>query len=243
LRLTINLEGNTIAIPIHYNYLIQSFIYNHISPKLSDFLHTEGYVIGKRRFAMFTFSRLLGKFRIHLDDIEFSPPIKLIVSSPIDQFIQEFAETLIKAPSLKFGDNVLHVASVEVQPRPKLKEKFTMRMLSPVTVYSTLSKADGKKKTYYYSPFEDEFKELIEQNIKKKYQALYKSEPTNLSLRMFPKNIERNAEKIINYKGTIIKGWMGTYTLMGSEKLIFLAYDAGLGGKNAQGFGMFEITD
>jgi len=143
----------------------------------------------------------MGKFRIHLDDIEFEPPIKLIVSSPIQQFIQEFAETLIKAPSLKLLNNTLQVTSIEVEPRAKLKEKLTIRMLSPVTIYSTLKKADGKKKTYYYSPFEDEFKELIEQNSRKKYQALYESEPTSLSLRIFPKSIDRNAEKIINYKG------------------------------------------
>lgn len=243
MHITITLEGKTLILPIHYNHIIQSFIYKHISAKLANWLHSEGYTVGKRRFTLFTFSRLLGKFQFKLDNIEFYPPIKLKISSPVNTFIQEFVETIMRSNSIKLAQNKLQIVSVEVEPQPKLKKKLTIRMLSPVTIYSTLSKADGAKKTYYYSPFEDEFKELIEQNIKKKYQALYQRESTALSLRIFPKNVDRNAEKIINYKGTIIKGWMGTYTLMGSEKLILLAYDAGLGGKNAQGFGMFEITD
>jgi len=35
---------------------------------------------------------------------------------------------------------------------------------------------------------------------------------------------------------------MGIYKLKGGPELIHLVYDAGLGAKNPQGFGMFEIV-
>ncbi|RLI91606.1 MAG: hypothetical protein DRO89_03615 [Candidatus Altiarchaeales archaeon] len=38
-------------------------------------------------------------------------------------------------------------------------------MLSPLTVYSTLTTGDGKKKTYYYSHYEPDFEELIDRNL------------------------------------------------------------------------------
>lgn len=62
---------------------------------------------------------------------------------------------------------------VKVFPEPPIQDDVTIRMLSPVTIYSTLFSANGKKKTYYYSPFEKEFSQLIRANILKKYEALY----------------------------------------------------------------------
>lgn len=47
-----------------------------------------------------------------------------------------------------------------------------IRMLSPLTVYSTLMTPDGKKKTYYFSPYEKEFPALVNSNIKKKHFLL-----------------------------------------------------------------------
>ncbi|MDN5332516.1 MAG: CRISPR-associated endoribonuclease Cas6 [Tepidanaerobacteraceae bacterium] len=45
------------------------------------------------------------------------------------------------------------------------------------------------------------------------------------------------------YKDVIIKGWMGVYILKGDPVLLKIAYDAGLGSKNSQGFGCFEILE
>jgi CRISPR-associated endoribonuclease Cas6 len=47
--------------------------------------------------------------------------------------------------------------------------------LSPITVYSTLYTAEGKKKTYYFSPYEQEFSQLVSINLARKYRA-YKGE-------------------------------------------------------------------
>lgn len=46
---------------------------------------------------------------------------------------------------------------------------------------------------------------------------------------------------MILYKGTVIKAWEGTFRLLGPQELVELAYDTGLGAKNSQGFGCFEL--
>jgi len=42
--------------------------------------HKEGYIYEKRKFKLFTFSRLLGKIRNIKDGFEFTPPLKLVIS-------------------------------------------------------------------------------------------------------------------------------------------------------------------
>ena len=48
-------------------------------------------------------------------------------------------------------------------------------------------------------------------------------------------------ESIILYKDTVVKGWCGVFLMEGHLTLIRCVYDTGLGAKNSQGFGMFEV--
>jgi len=253
MRLTITLQplkNEKAPLPLQYNYPLQSFIYHHISLKLADFLHNQGYSYGKRRFKLFTFSRINGRFQIQREkeEIVFTGPIHFHISSPVKDFIEQFAEDLARVPEVSINSNSFVITSIEVHFQPAISGSLIIRMLSPVTVYSTLSTADGRKKTYYYSPFEDEFSQLIRNNLIKKYQAFYDNSAPATDFEISPLGVTKNAEKIIKYKPkdasyTLIKGWMGHYQLQGSPELISLAYDSGLGSKNPQGFGMFEIMN
>ncbi|MDI6840561.1 MAG: hypothetical protein QMD71_06925 [bacterium] len=77
MRITIILEteDRALSLPIHYNHIIQGFIYDNISKKLAKFLHQKGYIYGKRAFKLFTFSRLYGRFRLNkgTNTIYFAP--------------------------------------------------------------------------------------------------------------------------------------------------------------------------
>lgn len=240
MRLTLEFSSiNDIILPLDYNYHIQSFLYNHISPELGNFLHDHGFELERRKFKMFTFSRLQGKYRIMKDKIKFFSPVYLTISSPLNRFISELGNTLLKTDNLRIFKNRVHVESIKVHPEPEIKDEIKIKMLSPVVVYSTLITKDGKKKTYYYSPYEDEFTELIDKNLRKKYEALYRKKPRARKLKI--KIVSKPKEKIVKYRGTIIKGWMGTFILNGNRKLLKLSYYSGLGSKNSQGFGMFEV--
>jgi CRISPR-associated endoribonuclease Cas6 len=243
LRVKIVLDGinNSLVLPIDYNYIIQGFIYNNISFELSSFLHQKGYIHGKRTFKLFNFSRLFGRFDMAKGSIIFKPPVYLYIASSDGRFIKEFAESLIKDGKKEIAGQPVMVNSIEVYPNLKFNRVTGIRTLAPITVYSTLQTRDGRKKTYYYSPFEDEFSKLIEENLKKKFKVIHHKEPNRRSLTVTP--LKRISEKIVKYKGTVMKGWMGEFKLEGSPTLMSIAYDTGLGSKNSQGFGMFEVVN
>lgn len=58
-----------------------------------------------------------------------------------------------------------------------------------------------------------------------------------------PYKVRSGDQKILNFKGTIIKGWTGLYEVKLPEPYFRLAYDAGFGAKNAAGFGMIGVID
>jgi CRISPR-associated endoribonuclease Cas6 len=234
---------NGLILPLSYNYAVQSLILRHIDEKLGQFLHDKGYMLGKRSFKMFTFSRILGKVKFLLSQKQFKigSPFKIVISSPIKEFIQSLAENLVKTDGVTLAGTRVYLESINVYLMPKLNEETFIEMLSPVTVYSTLKTPEGKKKTYYYTPFEADFSRLICENLRKKYKALYGKDANSLAITIEPVKVSKKSLVIVNYKGTVIKGWLGRYKITGSPELIALAYDAGLGSKNSQGFGCFEV--
>jgi len=243
MRLLLELSSEKdFIIPIHYNHHIQSLLYSSISPKLAEILHNYGFPLEKRRFRLFTFSRILGEYQINKDKekIVFSSPFRFVVSSVMKEFIEEIAEELMRRESVEILSQRVSLSSIEVSDLSIDRDRLGIKMLSPVTIYSTLSRADGRKKTYYYTPFEKEFSQLISENSRKKFRAFYEREPDG-EIHLTPLNVNMSNQKIISYKNTVIKGWMGIYELSGSPELMKLVYDTGLGGKNSQGFGCFEI--
>lgn len=238
MRVLVRFENSKeVVLPVSYNYYIESAIYNSLSPQLSAFLHKYGFEVGKRRFKLFTFSRIFGPYRIVNSSIKFYGNMSILVSSPLKRFIEEFVNGIMKRGEIKVGDVVLKVKSVYFPKLPAFKNELTSKTLSPITVYSTLTAANGDKKTYFYSPFEKQFSELISKNAIKKASFLSKRK-VNKGLEFEPLKMR---EVFINYKGTVIRGWVGTFKLSGPVTLIRATYEAGLGSKNSEGFGMYEI--
>jgi CRISPR-associated endoribonuclease Cas6 len=58
-----------------------------------------------------------------------------------------------------------------------------------------------------------------------------------------PYKVKMADQKILDFKGTVIKGWTGLYEVKLPEPYFRLAYDAGFGAKNAQGFGMVAVVN
>ncbi|MEO0293613.1 MAG: CRISPR-associated endoribonuclease Cas6 [candidate division WOR-3 bacterium] len=248
MRIRINFlpENSLFKIPVNYNYLIQSFIYRNISKNLSDFLHGKGYSLGKRTFKMFTFSRISGKsiYEKETKTLIFKDNFEFWVSSPLSDFLESYATELLKKPELWIGEQRVYVHSIEIGITPTFGEEITVKMLSPITVYRTLEDKIGKKKTYYFHPRESEFSELVSENIKRKYKALYKCQPPSQEFKIIPEKLSKNSEQITYYKNKyVIKGWLGVYTLKSHPEMLKLAWNAGIGAKNSEGFGMFEILN
>ncbi len=233
----------TIFLPFNYHEHVQAMIYKMLPSEKSQVLHDVGFRYEKRSFKLFTFSRIQGKLikNISGEGLIFSSPITLQIASPVDWIMQELAEGILRSEKIRLGKSWLFPESIEVFQKPFIAPPLKIRMLSPMTVYSTLEKPDGKKLTHYYTPHEDDFSRLISENLRKKAEILYQKE-TGGTVKLTAIS-RRNRERIIKYKGFVIKAWDGDYLLEGDPDLIRVSYDAGLGSKNSQGFGMWEIKN
>jgi CRISPR-associated endoribonuclease Cas6 len=234
-------SANEVKLPIHYNQLLQGIIYKTIDTELAQFLHDEGYQSGNRTFKMFSYSRLAGQFRIEKGTgIIFCGDIQWTISSPVLKFCESIAEGLLMKDNIRIGTCQVAVKSIEIQRVEVKNEKITLKTLSPIVAYSTLFRADGRKYTCYYQAGESDYDVLIENNLRKKYQAIYSCEAPLGNVKV--KNIGQMKMNLINYKGTIIKGYSGLITLTGPKELLQIGLDGGIGGKGSQGFGCVKMV-
>ncbi|MBO8159475.1 CRISPR-associated endoribonuclease Cas6 [Thermosyntropha sp.] len=246
MRITVNLTADKeITLPQHYNHIVQGFIYRQITDKdYRDFLHNQGYKYGSRSFKLFTFSKLLGDITVDRDKkvVTFASPVRLVISSPVEKFITDVAETLIRGGVKVLGNNLVEVEGIKVHREPDFRDKVLVKMLSPVVAYSTEINAE-RKKTRYYSPWEEKFTALINQNLHKKFEIINREKCAD-EIEVIPVgNGGDKFSRIIYYKNFIVKGYDGDYWLRGNPELIKIAYNTGLGSKNSQGFGCFEIKE
>ena len=98
IRLKINLEpfNEVILLPLHYNSILQGFIYRNLSRSLADSLHDEGARFEKRHFKLFTFSKLFGRFHLRGKEIAFRGPVSFWVASPLVKVLESFASHVVK---------------------------------------------------------------------------------------------------------------------------------------------------
>lgn len=234
--------GEGLDLPIHYNHIVQAALYRSIDSELAAFLHERGFLDGKRMFKLFAFSLLRGAYEIDRErgSIRFSDQIELVVSSPVDEFCQSLVNILLTRGSMRLGKAEVAVEKVYAQKYRVEKESVPIRALSPIVLYSTLMRPDGRKYTCYFQPGEPDYDLLINNNLRKKFRAFCRVEPPPGEVRA--RALGRQRLSIVKYKGTIIKGYSGRLLLTGPPLLLQLAVDGGLGGKNSQGFGCVEVA-
>ena len=229
-------------LPIHHNHIVQALIYDLIGDELALFLHNLGFVEGKRSFKMFTFSRIIGKFKLEVEGqkIVFEGPLKLVISSPVVEFCNSLVNKLLLQGEVRIGSSMLKVVEVRGKKPFVNGEQLRLRTLSPVVLYSTLFRTDGRKYTCYFQPGESDFEKLLGNNLRNKYSAFYNEEAPAGEVKV--KALDRPKMALIKYKEIIIKGSTGKFFLTGPQALLQLAVDSGIGSKGSQGFGCVEIV-
>ncbi|CAF0704334.1 hypothetical protein [Candidatus Methylacidithermus pantelleriae] len=143
LVLTLNAHGKDARFPIHYNEFVQGVIYRNLDEYLAQVFHEEGVRDRKRRLKLFTFSRLLEPCTLTDGWLEPKGPLRPVIASPIVEFLESFACQLVRNRRLHIGSAEFVVESVEVEFQAPYREVVILRVLSPVTVYSTLLTREG----------------------------------------------------------------------------------------------------
>lgn len=190
---------------------------------------------------MFTFSQIKGKYVLNKKNkcIQFIDGFEISVSSPVELFCKSLLNAMFSNEELTIHNQKVRIESVELLENDFVGEQIRVDLLSPVVMYSTLTKPDGKKLTHYYRPGDSGYDELITNNLKKKYASIYNQTPPDGRIKIKPRGrLKFNQTK---YKGFIIKGYTGRVEVYGPHELLKIGVDAGFGSKNSQGFGCARL--
>lgn len=246
IQLTFRPSQGKLVLPINYEEIMQGFLYRSIQDlELASFLHNRGFLVDKRQFKLFTFSRLFGKFNLNREkkQIEFVDRIYWHVSSVLDDLIIDLGQNFLQKEQVTiYGQPVLIEETSVRHLQVEEKEAYRIKMLSPLTVYHTYENRSGEKRTQYYSPFDFSFSDMVEKNFVNKYRAYYDREPEG-RLHINPVSVSRKNKVVTLFKNTRINAWSGIYELVCPYEHLRFLYDTGLGAKNSQGFGMFEVIE
>lgn len=238
-----NAQNGPIVLPIDYNHIVQGCIYESIDQDLSKFLHDEGYKHHARSFKMFTFSRLLGEYRLDKKNgkIHFNGPVELWIASPVEGFFNALSQTFLIGKTIRLGTNNLRLTSLEGGAVNLTTDSPIVETLSPIVVYSTFLRPDNRKYTCYFQPGDTDYNRLITENLQKKYQSFYQQAPPEGLITVKP--LSNCRQVTVTYKNIIIKGYTGKLKLSGPSDLIKIGLEGGYGSKNAQGFGLIRVLE
>lgn len=237
MNLNIIFSGENINLPLSHKHDIQGLIYRAVknSSEFSSFLHDDGYRGGNGVFRLFTFGELIGSHRRQNRSIVFPGGFRLEIRSVSEQFISDLAEYFRPGSGHMLLSNDITVANSTVSQTKIESGEIRIRTLSPI-----IAKRKSSKKTVYFSPADPEFNEIINSNFRAKYQACYGKEPASC-IEAF--GAEGLTKVVTRYKGLWINAFFADITLRGEPEYLEFLYNTGLGCKNSQGFGMFDVID
>lgn len=251
LILNINKASANNLLTINYQYLMSSLIYRILSNSGGDFsewLHQNGFSDDRRRFKLFTFSRLsIPRYSIDGSFIRIlSDKMEWYVSFLPERSTQEFVQGLFKEQIFDLGDRRarirFNVQSVEMIPSPIFKETMRFETLSPACIVR--QEEDGSEK--YIAPDHPEAGDIVRLNLLNKYRAFYGHDFPVLDYPFALKVLTKPKSSLITIKeGTPqeskIRGFMCKFEMTAPKELMRVMYDTGLGSKNSQGFGMSGV--
>lgn len=252
MRLSVHLEPEQKGLlPPTYREYVQAAIYRLLPARIGQPLHDGSYWSSARPMKLFVFSQLYGAVHYRKGEgVEVTGPVWFRFASPDRNLALGLAAGLLQFGRLRLGTLDFAVREVATQALPELGETLVVQTLSPITVYRTVEQ-DGKRRTEYFNPLEEEFTELVVSNLVRKAsvlgwlpndngagdQTMTAAHPVRIRLLG---GISARQKRLECYKGTWIEGWVGRFKLEGPPQFLQLALEAGLGAKNSQGFGYVE---
>ena len=227
-----------LILPINHHHILQSVIYEALESDdaYGRNVHDGGYTNGKRKYKLFQFGQLKGNYRIDSKKILFSGMVTWEIRSVIPSMIT-ILEQYYRSNGINFGSKCYDILDIKTMDRTIKSDSVVIKMNTPVTVHST----DGStKKTYFPEPDNPDFLRLINDNFMRKYEAYTGKKPEdNLTIQTV--SFREKDKYVTRYKNFYISGWFGIYRILGNPQYIDFLYQTGLGERNSQGFGMFEI--
>lgn len=227
---------NTATLPLSYNAFVQGLLYSCWSKAFPE-LHDEGFA-NPKPFRLFTFSPLRGPCAISKGDktITFKDLIHFEVRSPIEELLDELAIQLSSRNAIRLGSEEMELVNLQSCDRLIFPQRAVLKMKAPVVAYKTLESGY----TQYYAPDDQEWLDLIKANTANKATIL--APDCDSDLIVIPRS-ETLRKHVTQFKGTNITGWTGDLIVAADPRILSMLYYSGIGIKNSQGFGLFNILD
>lgn len=241
MRLRLLLEAReAVTVPWDYRTYLTAAVYEILSaadPAYSNWLYKQGFRWGKRVYRLFVYSDLMPTHcRFSQDGLADVQWMTWQISSPDQQFLRKFLKGLEQEGWLLklFGVPLEVVDVVRMEPL-ELKSGLVFHTISPIAV--SVGDPSMSKHPIYLSPDQPGFAEALERNLITKWQAFHQREWNGADFGIRVWNPKR---KLVQVFGTNVRAWHVHLQIWGPDELVRFAYDAGLGIKNSQGFGMIE---
>lgn len=245
IKVTLNSPSET-SMDMNYNYYLSSMIYELLRKSDTQYaarLHESGYLLGNKKFKLFTFSNLFPeRYTVEKNFLNLKGRVTLYISSPMSDFTLHLAEGLLSSGNVNIGRSRFFIETVEVMPLPEFSREMRLTCLSPITT-NTVEEKDGKRRTVPCLPGSDKFSENIKNNLIRKYFLVHKRLPEDLAFEIEFNNSDLDKYgrgKLIRFKNLFIKAYSMPFILRGSTELIKIGYECGIGEKNPAGLGMVE---
>ena len=257
MRFQLNLKVNSHVfgnrLPINYQYELSAWIYRIIAQgdqQYAEWLHQNGYAEKHRNFRLFVFSNIYSqRIKYENDRLIFqSDKASFYLSLLPEKTTEAFIKGIFKQQEFSLGDRVskvqFSVQQVELIPPPDFTTNYLFKTISPVVVSVGQENIQHAR---YLSPDEDGYGQLIINNLKEKYQVFYQRPfegDTNFQFEL----LSPFRSKLIRIKTgtkeeTRVRGFIFTFLLETDKELLKVMYEAGMGEKNAQGFGCVVIKN
>ncbi len=229
--------------PIHYDYQygLASMLYKRLAVadiELANSTHSHD------GFKFYTFSNIITEDRLPASNGLNFVKGHFFISSPDSKFIESFAKGLLAQPEFTLGKgdqkSDFVMGRIEVLETPFLPEECTFKTLSPIYV-KTVRKREGQLVEIDLYPKDAKFYENLHKNLVARYEEYcgHQLEHDHFDIvavdKVKPKRISVGSDKR--------RCSLMVMTLQASPELLSFAYDAGLGEKNAMGFGCVEVIE
>lgn len=241
MQLHLRFTAGECVIPITYPSKLRGLLYNALEAdsEYQSFLHQMGYEAYGRQFKYFVFGRLRGRHDNVPGGLRFTGDIFLEVRSTETRFIQLLLEAMWPGTRHRLGEIDLTVAEIRLENRQITSEVLAIYMDSPIYVHRT-SKGSGEVTP---EPFDPAFGELISVNAKDKWRGRYFDDPAG-EVEIAPQFVRQESVKCIEDRNLVHhRAWSGNYYLRGKPAMLDLLYQTGLGSRNSEGFGLFNLCN
>lgn len=226
---------------LHYDYQygLASMLYSKLATaniELANKTHT------KKGFKFYTFSNLILENRIpEKNGLNFKAA-HFFISSPDPEFIRSFAEGLLLESQFFLGNSEnktsFTIERIEILPALQFSNTCTFRTLSPIYL-KTLRNQENRLVEFDLYPKDSKFHENLHKNLVARYEEFHGSKIDKDFFEII--NIPSFKPKRVKVENNYRRCSLMDLYLSANPELLQFAYDAGLGEKNAMGFGFVDV--